>query len=236
MEYWQKNKLHTLELNEEGRAAFEKIARNADSLGFTHCSVGLAAPYPISNPACRLASNYPDSWKQEYFNKGYFSVDPVVKNAYQSLDWMVWTAESHATAPDLWQARLAAGLRYGLSIPTRGTHGTKGVFSLTRFEPYLSEAEIEEKKLHLAWLAQTVHPTLEQHMLPEVFAVHKANLTEREIEILRMLAEGKTSDDIANMLQITKRTIDFHISNSVSKLGVENRTAATTLLAVLGML
>lgn len=235
MESWQKNRLHKLELNEEGRALFGEIVRSANALGFDYCNMGLRAPFPISNPIIRIASNSPEYWQQEYFNKGYISIDPVVKHAYYSLEWMIWSDEIYAGVPDFWKAKQAAGLRYGLSLPTRGIHA-KGVLSISRPEKEITATELEEKKLHLSWLAQTAHTSMEAHLLPELSAIQKIVLTDREIDILRMLAEGKTSEDIAGILQITKRTIDFHINNAVTKLGVENRTAATVLLAVLGLL
>ena len=77
---------------------------------------------------------------------------------------------------------------------------------------------------------------MEKYCLPELSALSEIKLTDREVSILRLLAEGKTSDHIADILEITKRTIDFHINNAVDKLGVENRTAATATLAVLGVL
>jgi DNA-binding NarL/FixJ family response regulator len=52
------------------------------------------------------------------------------------------------------------------------------------------------------------------------------NLSDREIEVLTWAASGKTSAEIAKILGISKRTIDFHIDNAREKLGVKNRTQA----------
>jgi DNA-binding response OmpR family regulator len=51
-------------------------------------------------------------------------------------------------------------------------------------------------------------------------------LSEREAEALTWAARGKTSAEIARILGITKRTVDFHIDNARTKLGVANRTEA----------
>jgi DNA-binding CsgD family transcriptional regulator len=51
-------------------------------------------------------------------------------------------------------------------------------------------------------------------------------LSERETETLTWAARGKTSAEIAQILGTTKRTVDFHIDNARSKLGVANRTEA----------
>jgi DNA-binding response OmpR family regulator len=51
-------------------------------------------------------------------------------------------------------------------------------------------------------------------------------LSDREVETLTWAARGKTSAEIAQILGTTKRTIDFHMDNARSKLGVANRTSA----------
>jgi DNA-binding NarL/FixJ family response regulator len=51
-------------------------------------------------------------------------------------------------------------------------------------------------------------------------------LNEREIEVLTWAARGKTSAEIAKILDLTKRTVDFHIDNARGKLGASTRTEA----------
>jgi NarL family two-component system response regulator LiaR len=55
------------------------------------------------------------------------------------------------------------------------------------------------------------------------------DLTPREIEILSLLAEGKTNKEIAQQLTLSPGTVRFHVSNVLSKLGVSNRTEAVSL-------
>ncbi|MBV8836074.1 MAG: response regulator [Alphaproteobacteria bacterium] len=51
-------------------------------------------------------------------------------------------------------------------------------------------------------------------------------LNDREVECLTWAARGKTSTEIAQILDLTKRTVDFHIDNARSKLGATTRTEA----------
>ena len=51
-------------------------------------------------------------------------------------------------------------------------------------------------------------------------------LNEREVETLTWAARGKTSAEIAQILGLTKRTIDFHIDNARTKLCAATRTEA----------
>jgi DNA-binding response OmpR family regulator len=61
------------------------------------------------------------------------------------------------------------------------------------------------------------------------------NLNSREIETLTWSARGKTSDEIAQILDLTKRTVDFHLDSARAKLGVATRTQAV-VTAVTGRL
>jgi DNA-binding NarL/FixJ family response regulator len=56
---------------------------------------------------------------------------------------------------------------------------------------------------------------------------HAPGLTERELSILRLVAEGLSNLDIASRLYVTEQTVKFHLSNIYRKLGVGNRTEAT---------
>jgi DNA-binding response OmpR family regulator len=60
-------------------------------------------------------------------------------------------------------------------------------------------------------------------------------LREREIETLTWSARGKTSEEIAAILGLSKRTVDFHLDNARAKLGVATRTQAV-VKAVTGRL
>jgi len=55
------------------------------------------------------------------------------------------------------------------------------------------------------------------------------DLTAREIDVLRLLAEGKSNKDIAAQLGISDHTAKFHISSILGKLGAESRTEAVTI-------
>lgn len=51
-------------------------------------------------------------------------------------------------------------------------------------------------------------------------------LTDREVEVLRLLAEGRSNKQIADQLSITIRTVKFHTNNIYSKMLVASRAEA----------
>jgi DNA-binding NarL/FixJ family response regulator len=52
-------------------------------------------------------------------------------------------------------------------------------------------------------------------------------LTARELEVIRLIAAGKTNRAIASALSISGRTVDRHVSNILNKLDLSSRSAAT---------
>ena len=57
--------------------------------------------------------------------------------------------------------------------------------------------------------------------------MYPAGLTPREMDVLRLLAKGLTSAQIAEQLTIGVVTVNFHVRSIYSKLGVTSRSAAT---------
>ena len=61
-------------------------------------------------------------------------------------------------------------------------------------------------------------------------------LSERELDVLRLLARGASNQEIADELVVALNTVKHHISSILSKLGVGNRTHAVAQARVLGLL
>jgi NarL family two-component system response regulator LiaR len=66
--------------------------------------------------------------------------------------------------------------------------------------------------------AATASPAAEQAI--------RAELSEREIEVLKLIANGKDNSQIAADLHISPKTVKNHISNILMKLQIENRIQA----------
>lgn len=53
----------------------------------------------------------------------------------------------------------------------------------------------------------------------------QSSLSDRELQVLELVASGLTNQDIAEKLDISKRTVDNHISNILTKTETDNRVA-----------
>lgn len=59
--------------------------------------------------------------------------------------------------------------------------------------------------------------------------IHRSELTPRELEVLKAVAEGRRNKQIADQLQISETTVKGHITSILTKLGVSDRTEAVTI-------
>jgi DNA-binding NarL/FixJ family response regulator len=118
--------------------------------------------------------------------------------------------------------------------------GAKALLLTMRMEPeWLDQAFAAGAH---AVVSKTVHPVSLGTLLREVCHGNVAvrveptaapvgdtdcPLTDRELEILKLVAEGYTNGRIARELWVTEQTVKFHLSNTYRKLGVANRTEAS---------
>jgi DNA-binding NarL/FixJ family response regulator len=65
------------------------------------------------------------------------------------------------------------------------------------------------------------------HRVPRVRRDAAGGLTERELEVLRLLARGLTIREMATRLVVAEKTIDNHIQHIYAKIGVSTRAGAT---------
>jgi two-component system, NarL family, response regulator LiaR len=70
--------------------------------------------------------------------------------------------------------------------------------------------------------------------LPETSASISKNLTERESDVLYLLAQGHSNKDIARHLHVVEDTVKSHVRHILSKLGVQSRTQAALYAMRLG--
>ena len=79
-------------------------------------------------------------------------------------------------------------------------------------------------------------PQLLAQNLMERMRAPQVSLSSREIEVLRLVADGASNSEIAAALHITDATVKSHLVHVFSKLGVASRTAAVSAARNLGVL
>jgi non-specific serine/threonine protein kinase len=74
-----------------------------------------------------------------------------------------------------------------------------------------------------------------ERLLNSADAALLARLTPRELEVLRLLAAGRSTPELAATLSISPRTATTHVANLLGKLGVDSRAAAVALAYRIGL-
>jgi DNA-binding CsgD family transcriptional regulator len=79
-------------------------------------------------------------------------------------------------------------------------------------------------------------PPATEGFVPNTQAQASLGISERELEVLRLLATGQSNKEIANRLAVSPNTVKTHISNLFGKLDVRRRTAAIGRARELGII
>ena len=104
---------------------------------------------------------------------------------------------------------------------------------------YASCLFLEEQAESLSPETKAVLELVIPHLLHLVEDLHEADsalsrLTEREKEVLKWVAAGKSNWEIGRILRISERTTKYHISNILSKLNISNRVQAAAFASLVG--
>jgi DNA-binding NarL/FixJ family response regulator len=90
------------------------------------------------------------------------------------------------------------------------------------------EAALSRKTAARLMAGLGTKPAREENILPD--------LTRREIELLRLVADGLSNKAIAQTLSVSENTVKYHVRNILQKLGVQNRTEAVAHAIRAGLL
>lgn len=238
MENWQEDLLSASLMVKNEYQLFEVVKSTASKLGFDYCAYGMQSPLSIAEPKTIMLNNYPEAWQKRYVKQQYVRVDPTVQHCMLSLQPLVWSSQSANTQSqkDFWEEARSYGLNVGWAQSSRDFIGTRGMLTLARSTDQLSEKEQKAQYTNMFWLSQTVHSSIAKIVNETEFAQFNLYLTTREKEVLRWTAEGKTSAEIAQILGVTERTVNFHLCNSMQKLNVNNKVSAAIRAVMLGIL
>ncbi|WP_323145079.1 autoinducer binding domain-containing protein [Massilia phyllosphaerae] len=232
---WQKTVLHAL-LGAPNEAEFFKVlSRAAGELGFDYCAYGMRMPLPLSNPKVFMLNNYPTEWQARYAAQNYVAIDPTVAHGSRSILPLLWTEQLFDNCRPFWEEAREHGLEVGWAQSSYDAMGVGGLLTLARSGEPISESEMAANSMRMSWLVQVAHEGMRRLHVSTMPAI-ESPLTAREVEVLRWTADGKTSSEVGQIMNITERTVNFHVNNSLEKLGAVNKTACVIKAAMLRLL
>jgi DNA-binding CsgD family transcriptional regulator len=188
-------------------------------------------------PSPAIMRNYPDDWVRYYVAKGYVERDPVRRACIRARGPLTWN--ELATAPQFPKSDLKifpeakeAGLHDGVAVPLHGPGGEVLGVGLAS-----SAGGTDAKRLlgHLNVLSVQFHIAYSALAFPEE-TYEGIRLTPREREILQWCLQGKSSWAIGEILQLSEKTVEWHLSRAYSKLSVSGRIPAVVKALSLGLI
>jgi LuxR family quorum sensing-dependent transcriptional regulator len=167
-------------------------------------------------------------WANHYMASEYYRDDPVAAHCRRTINPFEWSeapfdAEFNPRAAEVMHTAEDFGLKKGFLVPILRSSGFQACVTMAGERPdYDPEAK---RAIHLLSLFAHARVTL---LLNEAAAPAEVyeGLSDREREVLTWIAAGKSSWDIARILGITERTVNWTIGRAMRKLDAVNRTQA----------
>jgi DNA-binding CsgD family transcriptional regulator len=189
-----------------------------------------AVPGPCVNVS------FPDEWLREYLSRNYFQVDAVLKEnfaTYEVQNWSIDRKRLHRL-----KEITSLGLDFGLRECC--THGSRPVGPGKDGSMFCFAGKSMEKNRRteaiLKFLVPHFHLALSRIAGNKLPVADTTVLSTREMEVLEWLKQGKSSWEISVILDISERTVNFHVYNIMRKLGATNRPQAVAVATRLGLI
>ena len=217
----------------------ELLARVGTQFGFNKACAITSIPQTHHDfERYSYAERWPLGWHERYLERHYLDDDPIIKRLRTSDKPFGWHEVDVERRKDggAYTIMMEAGefdLRAGFNIPIRSLKGQLAtvMFAGDRFElawddrpALLLVAIYAHDKMREIMGVRPLHPSQQRPLTP------------REIEVLKWTAEGKTSQDIADILSVSLPTVQSHMTNLCRKLDVVNRAQATARAVRWGIL
>ncbi|MFL1528122.1 autoinducer binding domain-containing protein [Pseudomonas sp. O230] len=227
MERWKESQLNQLSSTKHIDAAYPIALEFAKNIGFKFFA--FSTTYQTQNNQFNTIqhNNYPSSWNKEYEQKNLSLIDPIVAHCNHSMLPILWSENLFSKVPSLWEALEAPGLQHGWSQSLHDQEsGLCSILSLARSHCPITAMELYENLGFSVFMCRHLHALIAQSLPKKALKPPAPHLSPREIDVLELAAAGKTAEESARILNLSARTIHFHIQSVILKLGVSNKIAA----------
>ncbi|MBT9267352.1 autoinducer binding domain-containing protein [Pseudomonas sp. MG-9] len=237
MEMWKESQLKQLSFAREIETAYPILLRFTQNIGFNFCAVSLTSINRNADFKTLRINNYPQDWNQLYEKERYRTVDPIVTHCNRSMLPVVWSEEFFSHTPQLWEAQQQHGLRYGWSQSFHHeATGLCSTLSLARKHDPLSPLELYEHSGYMLYAISHLSDLFVRTLPKPQKNPEHPHLSPRELEVLKLSALGKTAYEIARILCLSERTVNYHVQNVIIKLKVCNKISAVIAASRCGLL
>lgn len=205
---------------DELKSVLHKILGNYD---VPHFLYGIRIPQINKQTKDLIIELYPSQWMEHYMKENYIEVDSVLHYSLNNNLPIIWKDDVFAASKKMREESKDAGLEFGVSFPIHSVTGENGIFSIATDQ---GKAINDEIFMLTSALLPYIHEKIKDVERHNRFYPNLPKLSKRELEVLKWTAFGKTAFEVSMILNISERTIVFHLSNIMKKFNCSNKGQA----------
>jgi LuxR family transcriptional regulator len=204
---------------------FQKVITTFGFTYYVYCQVDVSQPRLYM-----ICSTYPEQIRRVWADSSVAVRDPLIPHVISSNAPIRRSdiGDDGSWAQDMFDGLEAFGVHTpAIHYPIRDQTNYMGLFGIATTNDNfdrLGAAHFDHAEMLMPALCQQAHETWCR--LTAGGGENPPALSDREIEILNWLSHGKSTEDIAEIIQIAERTVNYHVANLKGKLGVETRAHA----------
>lgn len=226
--YWGIRALEFVDAVETARTAEAVTSLFKDSIAQAGFDAYVMCGLPDSQTEFRnriIANGWPEEWASIYVREDLARHDPVERHCLRTVEPFNWSAapydpEREPKAKDVMRRATDFRMAEGYCVPIHYGDGSGAAVSIAGERPEMARGV--RAAMHL--MALYAHHTVRGLLKPPAPKPDRL-LTEREREVLRWAAAGKTDWEISMILHISRRTVHAHMQNAAHKLNAVNRVS-----------
>lgn len=208
-------------------------------IGLEFYLFGVCEAVSLVAPKIVTLTNFPAGWVALYFQNRSSDADPILRYSFSHTAPVLWRElfGMHGYDGPVEKAFVdtgrAFGLHHGLTVPLNPPSGQTAYFSVVSADPCFEEHRLGNLLPEAAMFSKYLFDAyirIDKIENPKV-----SELTERELECLFWACEGKTAWEMAKIVGVAERTINFHLTSVIKKLGASNRQHAVAKAVMYGL-
>ncbi|WP_380181553.1 transcriptional regulator SdiA [Kalamiella sp. sgz302252] len=211
------------------------LARHTLEMGLNFYALYIRHPVPFTRPKVFIYTNYPERWAHRWQQENFAEIDPVIRYCQTPGTLLLWNDPIVKEGKKVFEAAREFGIRSGFSCSRLARNRVVAILSMASSKSFVKAALTPEKQLKLQFLADRILEAL-QRISDRSLLVMLMPLSQREKEILKWTAEGKTAAEISLILSISEHTVNFHQKNMQKKFNAPNKTQVASYAAAIGLL
>ncbi|MFJ2547421.1 autoinducer binding domain-containing protein [Pseudomonas sp. NPDC087612] len=234
MPHWKEQQLEQLLAETNEQRMFDLAVSLAQQLDMEYLCFGMRVQIATFAPQMRFFNNYPDVWNERYQRCNYVDIDPTVAHCHHSLMPLLWCDDVFRETPEFREEAKSFGLHHGWSQSAHDMRHNESILSIARSQGAINLDELYDKAGQTIWLCNLLHTLMIDRQPGQATPAY--NLSERETEVLKWSAAGKTAADIACILSLSQSTVNFHIRSIINKTNASNKAGAIAIAAMRGLI